>query len=589
MTRPSLAILALLPIASTFADEVQDTLWTDSGFIITQSMAWEKPWIPGRLELDRLQSQILDSAYVGDGLVGLSLTDLDGDGDQDAFYLVHQWYNDYFLYALENMSPSQEWALRYESNGLNHPPSFDHGDIDLDGLQDIITVRRSGSACMIHAQRASAEWTWNWATDVIGTIPLTGSPLCVVDLNADGAPDIVTNYVPGLAFWRNDHEMGLFTRLSIPFDWASTLQQLETADIEPDGDQDLLVRAMPGVCVLRNISPQDLELQEEVLPESGSQNHAEFADMNGDGSLDVVTSGERIRWYEHFGGEWTPHDVADVPAGHFDVGDVNGDGYPDIVAQPPPDAEHPSPAFLLASTGPGSWELEYLASCRQEYDLVEVADLGFASGDEVALGRFWMSADSDVADSGCLISLIYDVEVPDNDWGTITWTAETPPETEIQFRVRGWDEYASNPAPWSDPITMPGTSLAPYFDDGVSVIQYMVEMRSAHGLSPSLDDVTLTYMPLGAEAGPGPAGVDLRPLANPSGQSLEVELGLPEASEATLSIYDVAGRLVCRPLDDAPLAGGVHRCVVSGLPAGAYLMRLEACGKTTVSRVVVCR
>jgi len=73
---------------------------------------------------------------------------------------------------------------------------------------------------------------------------------------------------------------------------------------------------------------------EKILIDSGASETAAFADINGDGKLDIV-SGEY--WYE--APKWTPHkfrDVAYVP-GYVDVFadlplDVNGDGKVDIVS-----------------------------------------------------------------------------------------------------------------------------------------------------------------------------------------------------------------------------------------------------------------
>jgi hypothetical protein len=73
---------------------------------------------------------------------------------------------------------------------------------------------------------------------------------------------------------------------------------------------------------------------EKLLIDSGASETAAFADINGDGKLDIV-SGEY--WYE--APKWTPHKFRDVPyfPGYVDVFadlplDVNGDGKVDIVS-----------------------------------------------------------------------------------------------------------------------------------------------------------------------------------------------------------------------------------------------------------------
>ena len=96
------------------------------------------------------------------------------------------------------------------------------------------------------------------------------------------------------------------------------------------------ILALAAVCAftLWSISrPAEVPF-EKVMIDSGASETAAFADINGDGKLDIV-SGEY--WYE--APKWTPHkfrDVAYVP-GYVDVFadlplDVNGDGKVDIVS-----------------------------------------------------------------------------------------------------------------------------------------------------------------------------------------------------------------------------------------------------------------
>lgn len=77
------------------------------------------------------------------------------------------------------------------------------------------------------------------------------------------------------------------------------------------------------------------------------------------------------------------------------------------------------------------------------------------------------------------------------------------------------------------------------------------------------------------------SGLGLGVYPNPARSSARVTLSVPEASDATVAVYDVLGREVA-VLHDGPLAAGEHRLRFesSGLPAGVYLVRAEAAGTT---------
>ena len=77
---------------------------------------------------------------------------------------------------------------------------------------------------------------------------------------------------------------------------------------------------------------------------------------------------------------------------------------------------------------------------------------------------------------------------------------------------------------------------------------------------------------------------------NPVRQGGAVAVGLPEGGAVRVSVFDLLGREVARPLD-AELAAGLHTVAldVGALPSGAYVVRLMAGGEVRVVRVTVAR
>jgi hypothetical protein len=91
----------------------------------------------------------------------------------------------------------------------------------------------------------------------------------------------------------------------------------------------------------------------------------------------------------------------------------------------------------------------------------------------------------------------------------------------------------------------------------------------------------------GAAAGRGPAGAaGLAVGPNPARREATLRYELPAAGPASIRVYDAAGRAVLeRGL--AATRAGVVRLDLRGLPAGVYLVRLEAAGHAATRKLVV--
>jgi hypothetical protein len=93
------------------------------------------------------------------------------------------------------------------------------------------------------------------------------------------------------------------------------------------------------------------------------------------------------------------------------------------------------------------------------------------------------------------------------------------------------------------------------------------------------------------DAGASPSELALRLSPNPSFGPARIELDLPHGGPVRVSVYDVRGRLVARPLDEQRPAGH-HALAWNGagtsgrLAAGIYWMRLDAGGTSVTQRLV---
>jgi hypothetical protein len=96
--------------------------------------------------------------------------------------------------------------------------------------------------------------------------------------------------------------------------------------------------------------------------------------------------------------------------------------------------------------------------------------------------------------------------------------------------------------------------------------------------------------PVGVAAPDAPrtAGLWLACQPNPFQLSTRVRFMLPRASAVTLTVTDVAGREVARPLDGRTLVAGEHSVLFSprALPAGVYLYTLRGDGFAETRKMV---
>ncbi len=157
--------------------------------------------------------------------------------------------------------------------------------------------------------------------------------VAAADLNGDGATDVAVTTRYGVdLFFQSGGTLDGPTLLP----GTAKSQQVEAADLDADGDQDLVIRAgFDGVLVARN----DGSSFTVTSPTDANQTEVEIGDVTGDGRLDIVGFENR---YLHvfpqaldgsFGGPIVYEAAVDYyPNGKgLEVADVTGDGRQDAV------------------------------------------------------------------------------------------------------------------------------------------------------------------------------------------------------------------------------------------------------------------
>ena len=177
------------------------------------------------------------------------------------------------------------------------------GDIDGDGIDDIIGVWDSGTWC-----RQSSNGAWVWI----------GSPavnLSVGDLNGDSRKGI-------LGVWGSD----IYYRNSLTGSWeliSSGASRVTAGDLDGDGKDDLIGVWPSGVWVKYSSNSNWVRL-------ASAADAIAIGDMNGDGRADLVGSwaGQGIFVRDTASGAWTLITSAST---RIACGDLDGDGKDDLV------------------------------------------------------------------------------------------------------------------------------------------------------------------------------------------------------------------------------------------------------------------
>jgi hypothetical protein len=338
-------------------------------------------------------------------------------------------------------------------------------------------------------------------------------------------------------------------------------------------------------------------------------------DFNGDGSPDLAAAGRQgaLMW---FGGaaldsipdrDWPSSGQVSRPLA-ASAGDWNGDGYGDFVCAAAPGGVQ----VVFGGPGADTNVDRTLGAPDYAFSIAGGGDLNGDGYDDIAVGFAGGTSGSgrvEVYFGGATADSIGDLTLfPPLPDATFGWS------TAIAGDVNG-DGYADLAVGswWNDGAVHSGRVYVylggPQFD---AVVDDTLESAGAFGMSlAGLGDVTgdgradlaigSLYEPnpgqvyvvsFSSDVGSPPPGpvVDALHLSvrgNPARGEVHLALALDRDAPVTLTIHDLAGREVARPLDHARVAGGTETTWSPGpLPAGVYLARLSVGDRSAVARCV---
>jgi hypothetical protein len=317
------------------------------------------PTFPGSGVLSSSSLSGPTSLTAGSGPVRVVIGDLDGDGKSDV--IVANNY-DATVYIYRNIS----------TNGILGAASFAPpviftiggglwglalADLDGDGRLDIVVANYTYNNVSIFQNQCSPGSITTNSFGARVDFPVGPGPtgVAVQDLDGDGKPEIVTANYDGttVSVLRNIGTMGSITTNSfapaVSFTVGPTPVDVMIADVDGDGKADIVTvnngNSSQAMSVLRNLSTLgNISFATNVdFPGLSTSYSLAIGDLDGDGKPDVVIGslpdGQSVSVYRNVStpGSITTNSFAapvDFAAGGWAnsvaIGDLDGDGKPDV-------------------------------------------------------------------------------------------------------------------------------------------------------------------------------------------------------------------------------------------------------------------
>ncbi|SHH75138.1 gliding motility-associated C-terminal domain-containing protein [Chryseolinea serpens] len=277
--------------------------------------------------------------------------DLNGDGKPDIVATEKGTGDNVFFLRNTSIGPgSISFAKTQIPLTGKTPNRIEIADLDLDGKPEVILTSQATNSVIVLVNQTPNITTLSFSSTPI-TIPLpdwkSTDGLAVEDLNGDFLPEIVTNQFitnTDLYVIQNNSAPGAVTMSpAITLPVGNTVKNLKIGDLDGDGKSDIAFTQLSpssNLGVFLNTSTSG------TLSFGGLKTFAtdtnpwgiDFGDLDGDGKADIVTPSITKKTLTILNNTSTPGNLSfttlvkatDYINRHVVIGDVDGDGKPDI-------------------------------------------------------------------------------------------------------------------------------------------------------------------------------------------------------------------------------------------------------------------
>ncbi len=277
------------------------------------------------------------------GAYGVHAADLDGDGDVDVLSASEvddkiAWYEN--TDGRGTFGPQQ-----IITTSADRARSVVAADLDGDGDLDVVSASMTDDTVAWYAN-TDGLGTFG-SKQVITALAAGASSVVAADIDRDGHLDVVFAELNNWAVaWCRNLGGGTFASRQVIDANAPGAISVFAADIDGDGDTDVLSAAQYGdrVSWYENTDGAGTFGARQVIRDGlGGLWQVYAADLDGDGDTDVLSTSwttAKVSWYENDGtpgglGDWTVHELTSpgdgLSATSLVASDLDGDGDQDVV------------------------------------------------------------------------------------------------------------------------------------------------------------------------------------------------------------------------------------------------------------------
>lgn len=328
---------------------------------------------------------VSDNSAFPQDVTHVELADLDGDGDKDMLIASQ---SDDLIAWFENVDGIGSFGAQNTlSVDVHHAQYARPADLDGDGDIDVIGVASSDNKIVGYFN----DGLGNFAERIIFSDSESVFPTNIIpaDVNVDGKVDLVIiTSLNELLLYENVDNQGNYIRKYIAEVKTSIPNDLEVADIDGDGDLDI-ISASENFNKLSWHENDNGNFQSRDINDTGSTTFFELGDIDLDGDLDLVLGTYfdftyKLSWLEFDNGYDVKHILIedDIEISALKVADVNLDGKQDILIISPTIVN----IVWLQNLVNDPVEISYISNTNTFSEALSVSDFNGDSYPDIIIG-----------------------------------------------------------------------------------------------------------------------------------------------------------------------------------------------------------